>query len=181
MCITALDRFVTINTKSNSHSSFNFRLISKNNNKCPWSQRRDFPNQFHTICLNKNKMTIQLECQSYSTDNLSILFILNLIFAEFEYFFVIDSTLWLLSHLNNIIFTDFNTPAVSCGKSPILVSPEVMLASVKSNTELVTSEISALVGLGFVYIDSSICVAVITNFPELIVLWVINFCKRTNF
>lgn len=78
-------------------------------------------------------------------------------------------------------FTDFKTPAVYTGNNPILVYPDVIFASVKSNTEFVTSDIYALVGLGFVYIDYNICVAVITNFPELIVLAATYFCKITTF
>ena len=46
--------------------------------------------------------------------------------------------------------------AASIGNSPFVVSPEVMVESVKSRTAFVMSETSALVGLGFVYIDSSI-------------------------
>jgi len=42
------------------------------------------------------------------------------------------------------------------GKSPLVVSPEVIVESVKSKTAFVISETSALVGLGLVYIDSSI-------------------------
>jgi hypothetical protein len=46
--------------------------------------------------------------------------------------------------------------AASTGKSPLVVYPDVIVASVKSNTAFVVSETSALVGLGFVYIDYSI-------------------------
>ncbi len=77
--------------------------------------------------------------------------------------------------------TDFRTSAVYIGNNPMLVSPDVMLASVKSNTELVTSDIYARVGLGLLSIDYNICVAVITNFPALIVLAATNFCKMTTF
>ena len=77
--------------------------------------------------------------------------------------------------------TDFRTSAVYIGNNPMLVSPDVMLASVKSKTELVTSDIYARVGLGLLSIDYNICVAVITNFPALIVLEATNFCKMTTF
>jgi hypothetical protein len=66
--------------------------------------------------------------------------------------------------------TDFNTPEVYTGNNPTLVSPDVILESVKSKTELVTSDIYARVGLGLDYIDYNICVAVITNLPAFIVL-----------
>ena len=42
------------------------------------------------------------------------------------------------------------------GKSPFVVYPEVIVASVKSRIAFVMSDTSALVGLGFAYIDSSI-------------------------
>lgn len=71
--------------------------------------------------------------------------------------------------------------AASKGNCPIVVSPEVMFASVRSKQEFVISETSALVGLGFVYIDSSIWVAVTTNFPWLIALSVMYFWSTTTF
>lgn len=51
------------------------------------------------------------------------------------------------------------------GKSPLAVSPDNMTQSDPSKMALATSEASALVGLGFFTIDSSICVAQITGFP----------------
>lgn len=51
----------------------------------------------------------------------------------------------------------------------------------KSKTEFVTSEIYARVGLGLVYMDSNICVAVMTNLPALMVRLAIYFCKSTTF
>lgn len=54
------------------------------------------------------------------------------------------------------IDTCLNVLAASMGKSPFVVYPEVIVESVKSKTALVISETSALVGLGFVSIDSSI-------------------------
>lgn len=56
----------------------------------------------------------------------------------------------------NKYFTFLNIFAASMGKSPLVVSPEVIVESVKSKTAFVISETSALVGLGLVYIDSSI-------------------------
>lgn len=80
-----------------------------------------------------------------------------------------------------INITDFNTPAVSIGNNPILVYPDVILLSARSNTELVTSDIYARVGLGLLYIDYNICVAVMTNLPAFITLFDINFCKSITF
>ena len=54
---------------------------------------------------------------------------------------------------------------VSTGNYPFAVSPEVIVLSAMSKTVLAMSETYALVGLGFVYIDSIICVATIRNFP----------------
>jgi hypothetical protein len=86
-----------------------------------------------------------------------------------------------LGNLYKLNITALRTAAVSAGNRPMLVYPEVILASVKSKTELVTSEISALVGLGFSYIDYSIWVAVIKNLPEFRALFAINFCRITTF
>ncbi len=62
-----------------------------------------------------------------------------------------------MSNLNLLSkITFLKVLAVSIGKSPFVVSPEVIVASVKSRTALVMSETSALVGLGLVYIDSNI-------------------------
>ena len=44
-----------------------------------------------------------------------------------------------------------------------------------------TSETSALVGLGFLIIESSICVAVITGFPATEHFSIIFFCIKGNF
>ena len=71
--------------------------------------------------------------------------------------------------------------AHSNGNRPIVVYPEVIVASVKSRTELVISETSARVGLGFDSIDSSICVAQIQYFPLSIVLLMMYFWRRTTF
>mmetsp|Transcript_67918 Transcript_67918/g.162591 ORF Transcript_67918/g.162591 Transcript_67918/m.162591 type:complete len:253 (-) Transcript_67918:45-803(-) len=67
------------------------------------------------------------------------------------------------------------------GNDPFAVSPESMTASVPSNTALATSVISARVGSGFVIIDSSICVAVTTNFPAMLHFVISHFCARATF
>ena len=51
------------------------------------------------------------------------------------------------------------------GKLPAAVSPDSMTQSVPSSTALATSVASARVGRGFLTIDSSIWVAVMTGFP----------------
>lgn len=50
-----------------------------------------------------------------------------------------------------------------------------MTQSAPSVTALPTSLISALVGLGFLIIDSSICVAQITGFPAMLHMAIIFF------
>ena len=55
--------------------------------------------------------------------------------------------------------------AASTGYFPFADSPESITASVPLYTALATSVTSALVGRGFLIMESSICVAVITSFP----------------
>lgn len=57
------------------------------------------------------------------------------------------------------------TFTASTGKAPAAVSPLSMTQSVPSSTALATSVASARVGLGFLIIDSNICVAVMTGLP----------------
>ena len=68
-----------------------------------------------------------------------------------------------------IVLTD------STGYFPAAVSPESIIASVPSNIALATSVVSALVGLGFLIIESNICVAVITGFPSMLHVLIIIF------
>lgn len=63
----------------------------------------------------------------------------------------------------------------------MVVSPEVMVASVRSSTALVISATSARVGLGLLSMDSSICVAQMTYLPASMVLPMIYFCASTTF
>mmetsp|Transcript_18281 Transcript_18281/g.57287 ORF Transcript_18281/g.57287 Transcript_18281/m.57287 type:complete len:237 (-) Transcript_18281:391-1101(-) len=72
--------------------------------------------------------------------------------------------------------------AASTGKSPTAVSPESMTASLPSSTALATSLASARVGLGEPVMDSSICVAVTTNFPArlqrpIMTFWAMKTCS----
>jgi hypothetical protein len=71
--------------------------------------------------------------------------------------------------------------ADSKGKSPLVVSPEVMVASVRSSTALVMSDTSALVGLGLASMDYSICVAQTTVLPASMVFPMMYFWSRTTF
>mmetsp|Transcript_30650 Transcript_30650/g.82006 ORF Transcript_30650/g.82006 Transcript_30650/m.82006 type:complete len:212 (+) Transcript_30650:821-1456(+) len=75
---------------------------------------------------------------------------------------------------------DIVATAVS-GKLPFAVSPDNITQSVPSITAFATSVISARVGSGFFTIDSSICVAVITNFPAMLHLVMIIFCASATF
>mmetsp|Transcript_4814 Transcript_4814/g.14376 ORF Transcript_4814/g.14376 Transcript_4814/m.14376 type:complete len:224 (-) Transcript_4814:508-1179(-) len=67
------------------------------------------------------------------------------------------------------------TDTARTGKLPAAVSPESMTQSVPSITALATSVASALVGLGFFTMDSSICVAVTTGLPILLHFCIMSF------
>ena len=76
-------------------------------------------------------------------------------------------------------------PSLTCtactGNAPAAVSPDSMTQSVPSSTALATSVASARVGRGFLHIDSSICVAVITGLPTMLHFWIIIFWARKIF
>lgn len=78
------------------------------------------------------------------------------IFFVFKDSFISSYHLFLLCNLYKNFITTLNILAASKGKSPLVVSPDVILASARSRTELVISPTSALFGLGLVYIDSNI-------------------------
>mmetsp|Transcript_10158 Transcript_10158/g.20220 ORF Transcript_10158/g.20220 Transcript_10158/m.20220 type:complete len:207 (-) Transcript_10158:872-1492(-) len=69
---------------------------------------------------------------------------------------------------------------VSTAYFPFAVSPLSMTASAPSRTALVTSETSALVGLGADVIDSSICVATITGLPAKLHERTMRFCANAT-
>src|SRR5688500_3071119 len=71
--------------------------------------------------------------------------------------------------MRSIIWTD------STGYFPTAVSAESITASVPSKMAFATSEASARVGSGFMIIDSSICVAVITSFARAFAVRMIYF------
>ena len=71
--------------------------------------------------------------------------------------------------------------STSGGSAPIAVSPESMTALVPSNTAFATSDASALVGLGDITMDSSICVAVITGSPLAMHWRMMLFCSTGTF
>ena len=58
----------------------------------------------------------------------------------------------------------------------MLVSAESITADVPSITAFATSAASARVGSGDWIIDSSICVAVITNLPLCVARRIVSFC-----
>mmetsp|Transcript_74852 Transcript_74852/g.231249 ORF Transcript_74852/g.231249 Transcript_74852/m.231249 type:complete len:237 (-) Transcript_74852:175-885(-) len=68
----------------------------------------------------------------------------------------------------------------STGKSPAAVSPESITQSVPSRTALATSLASARVGRGEPVMDSSICVAVMTNFPAKLQRPIMTFCAMNT-
>merc|ERR1719361_3242687 len=74
-----------------------------------------------------------------------------------------------------IIFT------LCTGYLPLATSPDNITQSDPSSTALATSDTSARVGLGFLIIDSNICVATITGFPTMLHLEIIIFCAKNTF
>ena len=60
---------------------------------------------------------------------------------------------------------------------PDAVSPESMTQLVPSNTALATSDTSARVGRGLRIMESSICVAVMTGLPAMLVFFIMVFCR----
>jgi hypothetical protein len=66
----------------------------------------------------------------------------------------------------------------SAAFSPTAVSSDSISASVPSSTAFATSFTSARVGSGARVIDSSICVAVITGFPDMLQKRMISFWIR---
>ena len=77
-----------------------------------------------------------------------------------------NDLLLLLTSLSLQIFVI--TLTASTGNAPAAVSPESITQSVPSSTALATSVASARVGRGFLHIDSSICVAVMTGLPAML-------------
>ena len=70
----------------------------------------------------------------------------------------------------------FITLTASIGYFPAAVSPANITQSLPSIIAFATSVTSALVGLGFLIIESNICVAVITGFPIKLHFLIISFC-----
>ena len=68
----------------------------------------------------------------------------------------------------------------SSGYEPLAVSPESITQSAPSSTALATSLASARVGRGLFVIDSSICVAQITNLPATWAFVISIFCARAT-
>ena len=85
-----------------------------------------------------------------------MLVLVHVLFFVLEYSLVSSGVLCFLSCLNVNKVTCLKVLAHSVGKSPLVVYPEVIVASVRSRTALVISETYALVGLGLDSIDSSI-------------------------
>ncbi len=76
--------------------------------------------------------------------------------------------------------TSFMVLTAFTGCAPTAVSAESITASVPSKTAFATSKTSALVGIGLVIIDSSICVAVITNLSFALANKIKRFCWAGN-
>lgn len=81
---------------------------------------------------------------------------MDMVFLVLKDTFVGTCQFCLLRDLYQIGFTFLKTLAHSVGKRPLVVSPDVIVASVRSSTALMISATSALVGLGLFYMDSTI-------------------------
>ena len=84
-----------------------------------------------------------------------------------------NAVLWLKC-FSASLWIVFLVSTASSGKSPDADSPESIVESVPSSTAQFTSETSALVGLGFSIIESSICVATTTGSPNALHLLMIS-------
>ncbi|CRH72486.1 Uncharacterised protein [Chlamydia trachomatis] len=89
-----------------------------------------------------------------------------ILFSKISSWSIVDS-------VYSIIFLIVST--ASTGYLPLAVSPESITALVPSRTALATSLVSARVGLGFLIMESSICVAVITVLPATLHFFIISF------
>ena len=89
-----------------------------------------------------------------------------ILFSKISSWSIVDS-------VYSIIFLIVST--ASTGYFPLAVSPESITALVPSRTALATSLVSARVGLGFLIMESSICVAVITVLPATLHFFIISF------
>ncbi len=69
-----------------------------------------------------------------------------------------------------IVFT------ASTGYLPAAVSPDNIIQLLPSIIAFAMSVTSALVGLGFLIMESNICVAVITGFPAIFDFFIRSFC-----
>ena len=76
------------------------------------------------------------------------------------------------------MIVDAATRSASTGYSPIAVSSDSKIASVPSSTALLTSEISARVGVGEITMLRSICVAITTSLPAALALSTTSRCTR---
>ena len=89
-----------------------------------------------------------------------------ILFSKISSWSIVDS-------VYSMIFLIVST--ASTGYLPLAVSPESITALVPSRTALATSLVSARVGLGFLIIESNICVAVITVLPATLHFFIISF------
>ena len=105
--------------------------------------------------------------------------------ADLPMAFVMDfsTSLILFSKISSwsIVFSVYSkifliVTTASRGYLPLAVSPDSMTALVPSRTALATSFVSARVGLGFLIMESNICVAVITVLPTMLHFFIISFC-----
>lgn len=110
--------------------------------------------ELDVVGLQEDEVGSDLEGQRDGAHGLSVLGQVALLVLEDA--LVGSGQLGLLRDLNKVRATVLSILADSKGNSPLVVSPEVMVASVRSSTALVISETSARVGLGLLSMDSSI-------------------------
>ena len=135
--------------------------------------------ELDVVGLEEDEVGSDLEGERDGAHGLSVLGQVPLLVLEDA--LVGGGQLGLLRDLNGERATVRSIRADSKGKRPLVVSPEVMVASVRSSTALVISATSARVGLGLLSMDSSICVAQMTYLPASMVLPMIYFCASTTF
>lgn len=94
---------------------------------------------------------------------------------KFIVIYYVTGDTYYLQHISAFIQILAISLTDSTGYSPLALSPESMTQSDPSMTALATSVTSAPVGFGFLYIESSIYVAVITGLHTMLAFFIIHF------
>ena len=168
-----------INSEISSCQSLNSRIVSKHTDVGSRPETWESSYEADIFSLEENQVCCSFEWKRYCSNGLFV--IVEILLFVLKYSFVGSGVLCFLSSLYVNKYTNLKVLAHSVGKSPFVVYPEVMVASVRSRTALVISETYALVGRGLDSIDSSIWVAQTTNFPASIVFPIMYFWSKTTF